>query len=152
LPRACWPISAPRSSRCQAHCTGAEQNDTAISPVGTCNKLGITLDLSRAEARQLALEACQKCDLVMENFTARDGRLGLGYSDLKLVNPAIVMVSLSGFGHTGSWRNCTALGTTIQALSGLTQLTSYDTVSPDGIGFACRPRFGLYAVLAALPR
>ena len=132
--------------------TGAEQNDTGYFANWNRNKLGITLDLSRAEARQLALELVSKCDLVMENFTPRvmDG-WGLGYGDLKLVKPDIVMVSLSGFGHTGPWRNYAALGPTVQALSGLTQLTSYNDGRPDGMGFAYADHIsGLYAALAAL--
>ncbi len=132
--------------------TGAEQNDTGYFANWNRNKLGVTLDLSRAEARQLALELVSKCDLVMENFTPRvmEG-WGLGYQDLKLVKPDIVMVSLSGFGHSGPWRNFAALGTTIQAASGLTRLTSYNDVQPDGIGFAYADHIsGLYAALAAL--
>ncbi|MCX5994353.1 MAG: CoA transferase [Chloroflexi bacterium] len=132
--------------------TGAEQNDTGYFANWNRNKLGITLDLSRSEARQLALELAGKCDLVMENFTPRvmDG-WGLGYRDLKLVKPDIVMVSLSGFGHSGPWRNYTALGPTVQALSGLTKLTSYREGRPCGIGFAYADHIsGLYAALAAL--
>ena len=132
--------------------TGAGQNDTGYFNTWNRNKLGITLDLSRQEARQLALELVAKCDLVMENFTPRVMQSwGLGYSDLKLVKPDIVMVSLSGFGQSGSWRNYAALGATVQALSGLTQLTSYDDVRPEGIGFAYADHIsGLYAALAAL--
>ena len=132
--------------------TGAEQNDTGYFASWNRNKLGITLDLSRLEARQLALELVEKCDIVMENFTPRvmDG-WGLGYDDLKLVKPDIVMISLSGFGHSGPWRNYAALGSTVQALSGLTQLTSYYGSHPDGIGFAYADHIsGLYAALAAL--
>jgi crotonobetainyl-CoA:carnitine CoA-transferase CaiB-like acyl-CoA transferase len=132
--------------------TGAGQNGNGYFASWNRNKLGITLDLSRAEARQLALALVGKCDVVIENFTPRvmEG-WGLSYGDLKLVKPDIVMVSLSGFGHTGLWRNYTALGTTVQALSGLTQLTSYDSSRPDGIGFAYADHVsGLYAALAAL--
>ncbi|MCX5997878.1 MAG: CoA transferase [Chloroflexi bacterium] len=132
--------------------TGAEQNDAGYFASWNRNKLGITLDLSRAEARQLALELVSKCDLVMENFTPRvmEG-WGLGYHDLKLVKPDIVMISLSGFGHSGPWRNYAALGTTVQATSGITHLTSYNDGRPDGIGFAYADHIsGLYAALAAL--
>jgi crotonobetainyl-CoA:carnitine CoA-transferase CaiB-like acyl-CoA transferase len=132
--------------------SGAEQNDTGYFANWNRNKLGITLDLSRAEARKLALELAGKCDLVMENFTPRvmEG-WGLGYRDLKLVKPDIVMVSLSGFGHSGPWRDYTALGPTVQALSGLTYLTSYDAGRTEGIGFAYADHIsGLYAALAAL--
>jgi len=132
--------------------TGAEQNDTSYFNTWNRNKLGITLDLSRQEARQLVLELVAKCDLVLENFTPRVMESwGLGYGDLKLVKPDIVMVSLSGFGQGGPWRNYAALGATVQALSGLTQLTSYDAGRPEGIGFAYADHIsGLYAALAAL--
>jgi crotonobetainyl-CoA:carnitine CoA-transferase CaiB-like acyl-CoA transferase len=132
--------------------TGAEQNGTGYFANWNRNKRGITLDLSRAEARGLALELVKKSDLVIENFTPRVmDSWGLGYDDLKLVKPDIVMVSLSGFGHSGPWRNYAALGQTVQALSGLTQLTSYDAGRPDGIGFAYADHIsGLYAALAAL--
>jgi crotonobetainyl-CoA:carnitine CoA-transferase CaiB-like acyl-CoA transferase len=132
--------------------TGAGQNDTGYFNTWNRNKLGITLDLSRAEARQLALELVAKCDLVLENFTPRVMESwGLGYGDLKRVKPDIIMVSLSGFGQGGPWRNYAALGATVQALSGLTQLTSYDAGRPEGIGFAYADHIsGLYAALAAL--
>ncbi len=132
--------------------SGAEQNDTGYFANWNRNKLSITLDLSRAEARQTVLDLVEKCDVVMENFTPRvmEG-WGLGYSDLKRVKPDIVMVSLSGFGRTGPWRNYAALGPTVQALSGLTLLTSYDDGRPVGIGFAYADHLsGLYAALAAL--
>jgi crotonobetainyl-CoA:carnitine CoA-transferase CaiB-like acyl-CoA transferase len=160
-----WMMSGPYATRLLADfgaevikvqsrltATGAEQNDTGYFANWNRNKPGITLDLSRVEARQLALELVAKSDLVMENFTPRVmDAWGLGYGDLKLVKPDIVMVSLSGFGHTGPWRNYAALGPTVQALSGLTQLTSYDDGYPDGIGFAYADHIsGLYAALAAL--
>jgi len=131
---------------------GAGQNDTGYFNTWNRNKLGITLDLGRPEARQLALELAAKCDLVMENFTPRVMQsLGLGYDDLKRVKPDIVMVSLSGFGQSGPWRNYAALGATVQAFSGLTYLTSYDDGRPEGIGFAYADHIsGLYAALAAL--
>ena len=132
--------------------TGAGQNDTGYFASWNRNKLGITLDLSRPEARQLALELVNKCDVVMENFTPRVmAGWGLSYGDLKLARPDLVMVSLSGFGQTGPWCNYAALGTTVQALSGLTQLTANDRSQPDGIGFAYVDHVsGLYAALAAL--
>ncbi len=130
--------------------TGAEQNDTSYFATWNRNKLGITLDLSRPEARGLVLDLVKKCDVVIENFTPRVmDNWGLNYEKLKQVNPGLVMVSLSGFGHSGPWRDFAALGPTEQALSGLTQLTSYSRGKPDGIGFAYADHVsGLYAALA----
>jgi crotonobetainyl-CoA:carnitine CoA-transferase CaiB-like acyl-CoA transferase len=130
--------------------TGAEQNDTPYFATWNRNKLGITLDLSRPEARGLALDLVRKCDVAIENFTPRVmDSWGLNYEKLKQVNRGLVMVSLSGFGHSGPWRDFAALGPTEQALSGLTQLTSYARGKPDGMGFAYADHIsGLYAALA----
>jgi crotonobetainyl-CoA:carnitine CoA-transferase CaiB-like acyl-CoA transferase len=76
---------------------------------------------------------------------------GLNYEKLKQVNPSLIMVSLSGFGHSGPWRDFAALGPTEHALSGLTRLTSYIDGGPCGIGFAYADHIsGLYASLAVL--
>ncbi len=132
--------------------TGAEQNDTAYFANWNRNKLGITLDLSRPEARELALDLVKKCDVVIENFTPRVmDNWGLNYNKLKQVNPGLVMVSLSGFGHNGPWSDFAALGPTEHALSGLTDLTSYISRRPCGIGYAYADHVsGLYASLAVL--
>jgi crotonobetainyl-CoA:carnitine CoA-transferase CaiB-like acyl-CoA transferase len=61
------------------------------------------------------------------------------------------MVSLSAMGQTGPWKNFVALAPTLQALSGLTYLTSFNEHSPMGLGFAYADVVaGLYAVLAVL--
>ncbi|MCX6005961.1 MAG: CoA transferase [Chloroflexi bacterium] len=132
--------------------TGAEQNDTAYFANWNRNKLSITLDLSRPEARELALDLVKKCDVVIENFTPRVmDNWGLNYDKLKQVNPSLVMVSLSGFGHNGPWRDFAALGPTEHALSGLTDLTAYINGKSCSIGFAYADHIsGLYASLAVL--
>lgn len=44
----------------------------------------------------------KEADVVLENFKSGSiDRLGLGYEELKKINPKIVFVSLSGFGATG---------------------------------------------------
>lgn len=132
--------------------TGAENNKSDYFAAWNRNKLGITLDMSHPEARKLVLELVRKSDVVMENFTSRVmDNWGLNYDELRRVKPDIVMVSLSGFGHTGPWKDYAALGPTVQALSGLTSLTGYDKGTPDGIGLAYADHIsGLYAALAVL--
>jgi crotonobetainyl-CoA:carnitine CoA-transferase CaiB-like acyl-CoA transferase len=61
------------------------------------------------------------------------------------------MVSLSGMGQTGPWKDFVAFGPTIQALSGLTYLTSFTQDFPMGLGYAYADVIaGLYAALAVL--
>jgi crotonobetainyl-CoA:carnitine CoA-transferase CaiB-like acyl-CoA transferase len=132
--------------------TGAESNETGYFTAWNRNKLGITLDMSHPGAKDIALELVSKSDVVMENFTPRVmDNWGLNYETLRKVKPGLIMVSLSGFGHSGPWRDYAALGPTVQALSGLTYLTGYDKGTPDGIGLAYADHIsGLYAALAVL--
>jgi crotonobetainyl-CoA:carnitine CoA-transferase CaiB-like acyl-CoA transferase len=160
-----WMLAGPYASRLLADfgaevikvqtarlASGAEDNSGAYFAAWNRNKLGITLDLGRPAARALCLELVRKCDIVMENFTPRVmENWGLGYDVLKRANPGLVMVSLSGFGHSGPRRDSAALGSSIHALSGLTCLTSYPGGPPQGPGFAFADHIsGLYAALAAL--
>ena len=105
--------------------TGAETNATGYFNTWNRNKLGITLDMAHPEGKELALKLAGISDVVVENFTPRVmANWGLSYEALKGVKPDIIMVSLSGMGQTGPWRDYAALGPTIQALSGITYLTS----------------------------
>jgi crotonobetainyl-CoA:carnitine CoA-transferase CaiB-like acyl-CoA transferase len=84
------------------------------------NKKSVSLNLKDAKARDIVLRLARDADLVIENF--RPGvmdRLGLGYDDLREVNPSIVYVSGSGFGQTGPYVDRPGQDLLIQAMSGL---------------------------------
>ncbi|MFH1169265.1 MAG: CoA transferase [Chloroflexota bacterium] len=132
--------------------TGAESNATGYFNTWNRNKLGITLDMSHPEAKELALGLVKISDVVIENFTPRVmANWGLGYERLSEVKPDIIMLSLSGMGQTGPWRDFAALGPTIQALSGITQLTSFSQGPPQGIGYSyADPLAGMFAAIAIL--
>jgi len=116
------------------------------------NKKGITLDMAHPEARQLARRLVAVCDVVIENFSPRVmGNWGLDYRRLVEVKPDCILVSMSGMGQSGPWKNHVAFGPTVHALSGLTYLTSFERDAPLGPGFAYADLVaGLYAVLAVL--
>jgi crotonobetainyl-CoA:carnitine CoA-transferase CaiB-like acyl-CoA transferase len=132
--------------------TGAESNTTGYFNTWNRNKLSITLDMTHPEGRELALKLVKISDVVIENFSPRVMvNWGLSYETLKEMKPSLVMVSLSGMGQTGPWRDFAALGPTIQALSGITCLTSFGQGPPAGIGYAyADPLAGLVAALAVL--
>ena len=84
------------------------------------NKRSVALNLKDGRARDVCRRLAERCDLVMENF--RPGvmdRLGLGYEDLRTVNPSIVYVSGSGFGPDGPYVDRPGQDLLIQAMSGL---------------------------------
>ena len=72
----------------------------------TRGKRSICVDTATAEGRALVVELMAGADVVVQNF--RPGvvdRLGFGYEAIKAVNPAVVYVSVSGFGPTGPYAN-----------------------------------------------
>lgn len=85
------------------------------------NKRSVTLDLKTPEGVEIVKKLVATADAVVQNF--RPGvveRLGLGYEDLKAVNPKIVYCSISGFGARGDYAGRPVYDPLIQALSGLT--------------------------------
>lgn len=88
------------------------------------NKRGITLNLKSEEGKAAALELAKWADVIVENFSAGTiGKLGLGYEDVKKVNPEIVYASLSGFGQYGPYKNKLAYDAIAEAMGGLTNLS-----------------------------
>ncbi|HDJ21911.1 MAG TPA: CoA transferase, partial [Candidatus Bathyarchaeota archaeon] len=67
-------------------------------------KKSITLNLKKPEGRELFKGLVAKSDVLLENF--RPGtmeRLGLGYEELRRVNPRLIYAAISGFGQTGPY-------------------------------------------------
>jgi crotonobetainyl-CoA:carnitine CoA-transferase CaiB-like acyl-CoA transferase len=70
------------------------------------NKRGITLDLETGPGRDIFLELVKRADVVVENFKPSvKERLGLSYEELEMVNPRLVMTSITPFGQTGPYRD-----------------------------------------------
>jgi crotonobetainyl-CoA:carnitine CoA-transferase CaiB-like acyl-CoA transferase len=131
---------------------GAESNVSGYFNMWNRNKRSITLDLTCPEARDIVLRLVKISDVAIENFSPRvKSNWGLGYETLRAINPRLIMASMSAMGQTGPWRDYVAFGPTLHALSGLTYLTSFDSESPMGLGFAYADVIsGLYAVLAVM--
>jgi len=101
------------------------------------NKKGITLDLKSEDGKKVFLELVKKADIVIENY--RPGvmdRLGLGYEELKKVNPAIVYGCVSGFGHYGPYSNRPGYDVIGQAMGGLMSTTGWPDGGPTRTGTA----------------
>jgi CoA:oxalate CoA-transferase len=92
-------------------------------------KESIALDLKAAGDLALARSLVERADVLVENF--RPGvmeRLGLGWPAASALNPRLVYCSVSGFGHTGPWRERPAYDAVVQGMSGIMGVTG----SPDG--------------------
>ncbi len=96
------------------HVMPGVENEQGYFRTWNRNKRSITLNMGRPEGRALAMRLLHKCDVVLENFTPRVlENWGMTYPELKKVKPDIILVSLSGAGHDGPWRDAAAYGATI---------------------------------------
>jgi crotonobetainyl-CoA:carnitine CoA-transferase CaiB-like acyl-CoA transferase len=119
-------------------------------------KRGIGLNLRHLRGKELFKELVSISDVVVENFTARTmERLGLGYEELRKVNPTLVYVQQPGFGRKGRYADYVATGPVAQAMSGLTEQSGLPSpYAPAGWGYSYMDWSGAYfcamAILSAL--
>jgi benzylsuccinate CoA-transferase BbsF subunit len=116
------------------------------------NKLGCTLNLRAPKAIALVKRLVAMSDAVVENFSAGTmEKLGLGYETLRDVNPNVVYLSASAFGRTGAWRDYVGYHSTVNAFSGLAQITGYPGGAPRLLGAVLPDTIGgMYITLALL--
>jgi len=120
-------------------------------------KRSVGIDLKAPEGRELFLRLVPQFDVVAENFKAGTmERLGLGYEAISAVHPAVVYVSVSGFGHEdspyGSWP---AYASIVEAMSGVYEWGRRDGEAPrpnpvGALGDISSALFAVIGVLAAL--
>ena len=113
-------------------------------------KKSTLLNLSKSQAIPIAKALIKASDVVVENYaTGVMERLGLGYEDLKQINPGLIMASISGYGHTGPQKNYMGYGPAIVPLTGLSALTGYADGGPSEVGISYGdPNGGLNAAVA----
>ncbi len=100
-------------------------------------KRSICVDLRKPEGIALVKELVPHVDVVVENYSAGVmDRRGLGYEDLKAINPEVIMASISGFGQTGPLSHKTAFDYIAQAYSGLMHITGDADGPPMPTGIA----------------
>lgn len=121
------------------------------------NKRNIALNLKHPTGVEIARTLINRADVVAENF--RPGvmdRLGLGYHDLRGVQPDLIYAAATGFGTTGPGAERPGQDLLIQALSGLALISGTQSSGPRPIGVSIADHHGaaLYAlgILGALFR
>lgn len=96
------------------------------------NKKDLTLNLKNPEGMRLLKELIKKSDIIVQNMSVGTmEKLGLGYDELKNLNPGIIYAALSGFGQTGPYKNRNCYAVFAEAMSGHTRMTG-DGVDPQG--------------------
>ena len=101
------------------------------------NKLGISLDLKQAPGLEALKRLIAASDVFIENWSSGVAeRLGLGYQDVRALNPSIIYVSMPGFGHRGADAARIGFGPTIEQMGGLVALQGYEDGPPHRSGIS----------------
>ena len=133
--------------------TGAEYS--ALFGNNNAGKLGLSLDLTKPEARAVVFDLVRWADVVTESFSPKAMRAwGFDYESLRAVKPDIIMLSSCLMGQTGPLARFAGFGNLAAALCGFYNLVGWPDRSPSGPYSAytdyIAPRFGLAAMMAAL--
>jgi len=112
---------------------GRDTRDSAYFTSANRGKRSITLNIARPEGQAIVRELVRICDVLIENYKFGDlARYGLGYDDLKAVNPRLIYCSVTGFGHTGPYRERPGYDFMIQGMGGMMSVTGEPDGAPGG--------------------
>jgi CoA:oxalate CoA-transferase len=120
-------------------------------------KKSVVLDLKQGADLDAAKKLVASCDVLVENF--RPGvmaRLGLGYAEVRELNPRIIYCSVSGYGQSGPRRDWPAIDNIVQATSGMMSLGGDPDGPPMRVGFpvvdTLTGQTAAFAIVSALLR
>ncbi|MDQ8727418.1 CoA transferase [Bradyrhizobium sp. LHD-71] len=116
------------------------------------NKRSLVMDLGTPEGQEIFRKMVATADVVVENYRAGVmEKWGLGYGQLKTINPRLVYCAISGFGRTGPFADKPATDIYMQAFSGLMSITGEPGGSPMRLGVSvCDLTAGMFASVGVL--
>ncbi len=88
------------------------------------NNRGVRLDLKTEAGKAALIKLIERADCLIENYRHDTmARLGLGYDELKKINPGLIYCEISGFGRTGPYKERGGFDLIAQGMSGLMSIT-----------------------------
>ncbi len=101
------------------------------------NKRSIAIDLKSPAGKKVFLTLVETADVVIENYRpdVKD-RLGIDYASLRVINPRIILASISGFGQDGPYRDRPGFDQIAQGLCGIMSVTGFAGQGPMRAGAA----------------
>jgi len=112
---------------------GRDTKDSAYFTSANRGKKSITVNLAKPEGQALVRALAAKSDVLLENYKFGDlARYGLSYDDLKTAHPGLIYCSVTGFGHTGPYRERPGYDFMIQGMGGMMSVTGLPDGQPGG--------------------
>lgn len=116
------------------------------------NKRSMCLDFKNEKHKDVFRKLVSKVDMVVENY--RPGtmeKFGLGYEELKKINPQLIYVACSGFGRSGPYARKPAYDVVVQAMGGIMSITGSENGEPTRVGASVGDIVaGIFSVIGAL--
>jgi benzylsuccinate CoA-transferase BbsF subunit len=127
-------------------------NRFALFNCHAVNKRSMTVDLGQPEGREIVHDLARVSDLFIENMPGVTEKLGIDYPSLRRVRPDIIVVSASGMGATGPYKDLRGFGSTIEDVMGHPWLRGYVEDHPQAVtnSVASDPAAGTAVVWAAI--
>ena len=119
------------------------------------SKRGITVDLKKPEGVEIIHRLVKTADVFVQNYRpGAAGRLGVGWEQLRAINPRLVYCAISGFGATGPYASRGGYDLIAQGMSGIISVTGDEEGPPAKAGVPLSDLaaglFGAYGILCAL--
>jgi len=112
---------------------GRETKDSAYFTSANRGKKSVTVNLQQPEGQALVRALAAKSDVLLENYKYGDlQRYGLGFDDLKSINPRLIYCSVTGFGQTGPYKERPGYDFMIQGMGGMMSVTGEPDGAPGG--------------------
>ena len=112
---------------------GTDTKESAYFAAANRGKKSITINLSKPEGQELVRKLAAGVDVLLENYKHGDlARYGLGYEDLRKINPGLIYCSVTGFGQTGPYKERPGYDFMVQGMGGLMSVTGERDDLPGG--------------------
>jgi crotonobetainyl-CoA:carnitine CoA-transferase CaiB-like acyl-CoA transferase len=112
---------------------GHDTRESAYFLAGNRNKKSITVDIAKPEGQAIVRALVARSDILVENYKVGNlARFGLGYEDLKAINPSLIYCSVTGFGQDGPYASRPGYDFVFQGMGGLMSITGERDDEPGG--------------------
>jgi len=113
--------------------SGRDTKESAYFASTNRGKKSVTVNISKPDGQNIVRNLARQSDVLIENYKVGDlARYGLGYEDLRKLNPRLVYASVTGFGQTGPYRERPGYDFMIQGMGGVMSITGERDDLPGG--------------------